>query len=322
MTDLFAFPLALLLLPVPIAAAFLLPPRPAGAGALCVPTAVAEGLAAGEALAARSDRLQAALAWIAWALIVVALAGPQRVLPATALPASAREIVLVLDLSGSMERTDFRLGGKTVRRVDAVKEVAADFVRRRAGDRIGLVFFAEQAEMAAVPTFDVAAVEAAIRDASIGVLGRSTAIGDGLGLALKRLRESSSPSRVVVLLSDGTSTAGAVGPRAAADLARRLGIRVHTIALGVDETLSDTSGGVGSLVDTATLEAIAQTAGGQAFRVRSTEELRAVTDAIDALEAGEAEAPPAAIAEPLWPWPGALALAAATSLFMLQRRRP
>jgi Ca-activated chloride channel family protein len=229
--------------------------------------------------------------------------------------------VLVLDLSGSMERTDFKLEGKTVRRLDAVKVVAAEFARRRAGDRIGLVFFAEQAEMAAVPTFDVAAVEAAIREASIGVLGRSTAIGDGLGLALKRLRESTSPSKVVVLLSDGTSTAGAVGPRAAADLARRLGIRVHTIALGVDEALSDTSGGVGSLVDTATLEAIAAASGGEAFRVRSTEDLRAVTAAIESLEAGEAEAPPAAVAEPLWPWPAGAAFLAATALFLMQRRR-
>ncbi len=172
-----------------------------------------------------------------------------------------------------------------------------------------------------MPTFDLSAVDAALENATIGILGRSTAIGDGLGLAVKRLKDSVSPARVVVLLSDGTATAGAVGPRAAAELARSVGVKVHTIALGSAEELEGSSGAA-SLVDTATLKAIADIGGGEAFRVRSTEDLVAVTDAIDALEAGETQAPAVAIAEPLWTWPAGAALAAMLGLVVLERRRP
>ncbi len=198
-----------------------------------------------------------------------------------ALPMSGRDIMLVLDVSGSMEAKDFTLDGQPVRRLDAVKAVTRDFLRRRAGDRIGLVFFAENAELAAVPTFDIAAIQDVLADTEIGMLGRSTAIGDGLGLALKRLKDSSSASKVVVLLSDGANTAGIVSAQAAAQLARALGVRVHSIALG-----SDTAAGEGAAeqVDAAALEAIAATTGGEAFRVRTTDDLRTVTAAIDALE--------------------------------------
>lgn len=317
----FATPLALLLLPLPLLARWLMPPRPAAAGTVEVPDAVAARLGEGAALAARTGRVKLAVAALAWAAAVLAVAGPQRILPTEALPASAREIVLVIDLSGSMEQKDFTLAGKPVRRIDAVKAVAREFIARRAGDRVGLVLFADEAEVAAVPTFDLEAVVAALDDATIGLLGRSTAIGDGLGLAVKRLRDSTAPSRVVVLLSDGTATAGAVGPRAAAELARSLGIKVHTIALGTDEELAGSSGAA-SLVDTATLGAIAEIGGGEAFRVRTTDDLTAVTEAIDRLEAGETRAPPVAVAEPLWPWPAAAALAGILTLVVLDRRRP
>lgn len=323
MNALFATPLALLALPLPLLATRLLPPRRPPRGSVRVPAAVAARLGAAGAVSAATGgrRVRLALAWTAWLFLVLALAGPQRVLPSAAVPASGREIVLVLDLSGSMEQKDFVLDGRPVRRIEAVKAVARDFVRRRAGDRVGLVLFADQAEVAAVPTFDLAAVDAALAEAEIGVLGRSTAIGDGLGLAVKRLKDSASPSRVVVLLSDGTATAGAVAPAAAAALARELGIRVHTIALGTTEEL-DGSAGVASLVDTKTLEAIAAASGGKAFRVRDTEDLRGVADAIETLETAPTDAPPVVVAEPLWPLAAAAALAAGCALLVFDRRRP
>ncbi len=319
--DGFAWPLAFALLPLPLLARWLLPARSVATGAVVVPESLAGRLTDGEAAAARAGRLRLALAALVWGLTVLAIAGPQRLLPASALPASAREIVLVIDLSGSMEQRDFMLDGKPARRIDAVKAVARSFVARRAGDRVGLVLFADEAEVAAVPTFDLAAVDDALDGATIGILGRSTAIGDGLGLAVKRLKDSPSPSRVVILLSDGTATAGAVGPRAAAELARSVGVKVHTIALGTDEELAGSSGAA-SLVDTATLKAIAEIGGGQAFRVRSTEDLVAVTQAIDGLEAGNTEAPPVAVAEPLWTWPAGAALLAMLALLAAERRRP
>lgn len=319
--EVFADPLAFLLLPLPLLARLLMPAR-ATPGALAVPAAIAGRLEAGIASAARRDARFLALGGLAWILLVTALAGPQRVLPATALPASAHELMVVIDLSGSMETRDMVLNGEKVRRVEAVKAVAAEFMRRRVGDRIGLVLFAEHAEVAAVSTFDVEAVAETMEEAEIGALGRSTAIGDGLGLAIKRLRDSTTPNRVVVLLSDGTSTAGSVSAEDAAALARQLGIRVHTIALGTEEELSPTSVGVASLVDVRTLSAIAAISGGEGFRVSSTEDLEAVVAAIDALEGGRLEAPPTSVAEPLWPLPAAAAFVVLAGLVVLERRRP
>lgn len=318
-----ATPLVLLALPLPLIVQRA-PTSASGSGAaLRVPASLVGADAAGGAegrATAGSGRTILLLAWAAWILLVVAMSGPQTIMPSAALPASGRDIMLVLDFSGSMERKDFSLDGRAVRRIDAVKAVAAEFLRRRAGDRIGLVLFAESAELASVPTFDLAAVEQALRDTEIGTLGRSTAIGDGLGLALKRLKDSTAPSRVAVLLSDGTATAGAVGALAAAELARSLGVRVHTIALGTDAEPGDEAASATSLVDTRALAAIAEASGGEAFRVRTTEDLRSVSAAIESLEASRASAPPVAIARPLWPYPAAAALLLCLAAFVAERR--
>ncbi|HSI42111.1 MAG TPA: VWA domain-containing protein [Xanthobacteraceae bacterium] len=313
-----ATPLVLLALPLPLLAAYLLRPSGTRSAALRVPASIlppADGAGGG----AGARRAPVLLAWAAWIALVVALSGPRIVTHAAALPMSGREIVLALDVSGSMESKDFLLDGAKVRRLDAVKAVAAEFLRRRGGDRIGLVFFAEQAEMAAVPTFDLASVEGVLAETEIGLLGRSTAIGDGLGLALKRLNDSSAPSRLVVLLSDGANTAGIVGADAAAALARDLGIRVHTIALGSDELAAD---GLSGEVDASTLARIAETSGGRAFRVRTTDDLRAVTAAIDAMEAGRMAGAPVSLARDLWPYPAVLALALCLAGATAGRARP
>ncbi|MEJ1162011.1 VWA domain-containing protein [Prosthecomicrobium sp. N25] len=313
----FATPLALLLLPLPLLAARLLPPARGASAALVVPETVAAGFAEarGSGLAAAGRRL---VPWLLWAALVVALAGPRAVLPAPALPASGRDILLTLDLSGSMDRRDFLLDGRQVRRLDAVKAVAADFVRGRGGDRVGLVIFAEQAYVAAPPTHDLAAVVRAIEGAEIGIAGRSTAISDGLGLALKRLEPSTAASRVVILMSDGVNNAGTVKPMEAAGLARELGIRVHTIALGPRD-LGEGDGDP-DVVDAGTLRQVAEASGGEAFRVKTTQDLKAVGAAIDRLETSRTAAPVAEVHRDLWPWPAGLALALAL-LLMIDRRR-
>ncbi|WP_407068125.1 VWA domain-containing protein [Methylobacterium crusticola] len=236
---------------------------------------------------------------------------------AAALPASGREIVLALDLSGSMERIDFALDGRTTSRLAAVKRVGADFIRRRAGDRIGLVIFADQADVAAAPSFDTAAVARALEEARIGLVGRSTGIGDGLGLALKRLADAPGPAKVVILLSDGANNAGQTTPRDVAILARELGVRVHTIALGPRD-LADADGEQ-DVVDSEALRDVAATSGGRFFRVRTSDDLAAVADAIDALEGGSARAPPVPLRRDLWPWPGAVALMSAVALLLARR---
>ncbi|MCO6402350.1 VWA domain-containing protein [Aurantimonas endophytica] len=313
----FAFPYAFLLVPLPFLALLLLPPRRAATGALIVPAAIAERLTAGSAnrVKARARRLLPAMLWLA---LVVALAGPQRIEPVAALPTSGRDIVLSIDLSGSMEKEDFALDGAPVSRLDAVKRVASSFVRSRAGDRVGLVIFAETAYFAAPLTFDVESVARAIEEAVIGISGRSTAIADGLGLAMKRLERSDAASRVVILLSDGANNAGTVQPDDAGALARRLGIRVHTIALGPEDL--ETAPQSRDAVDTATLRSIASESGGETFRVRTSADLEAVTDAIDALETSAFDRPAAQIHRAYWVYPGSLALLLSLGLVLGGRR--
>lgn len=320
-----ASPYALVLLPLPLLAARLMPPERVGAsGALRVPPSLVAEAARGDSVAGRG-RGRTLLVWTLWTALVVALAGPRLVLPATALPASGREIMLVMDLSGSMERRDFALDGQTVTRLAAVKRVGTDFIRRRAGDRIGLVIFANESYVAASPSFDTATVARALDDATIGLVGRSTGIGDGLGLALKRLTPAgpeaegvpAATAKVVILMTDGANNAGQTTPRDVAGLAKELGVRVHTIALGPRD-LSNAEGEQ-DVVDTETLRDIADLTGGRMFRVKTTDDLIAMAEAIDALEGGRAKAPPVPLRKDLWPWPAALAFLAAAGLLASRR---
>lgn len=314
-----ATPAALALLPLPLLARRLLPPVHHAKAALLVPPTIARqfreagriGLAA---------RLPVVLPAVLWCALVLALAGPQRLVDTGALPVSGRDIVLVLDLSGSMETEDFQIDGRTVSRLDAVKAVSAAFARRREGDRMGLVIFAEAPYFATPMTYDAEAVARAIEGATIGISGRSTAISDGLGLAMKRLAAGDAASRVVVLLSDGVDTSGRVAPVGASRLAAELGIRLHTIALGV--TATGEAGANRDSVDAGTLEKMAAATGGQTFRVRSTADLAAVSADIDRMEATAHQAASVSVQKPYWAWPAGLALAAGLALLAGAGLRP
>ena len=303
----FSTPIAVLLLPLPLLAAWLLPRRKAVGGALRVPDSVLARF--GEAAGARPGLALRAASWLPrllWLALVVALAGPRLAMGTTGATATGRDIMLVLDLSGSMLQQDFEIDGRKASRVAVLKKAGAEFIRRRGGDRIGLVIFAEQAYAVAPLTFDTETVGRALEQAEIGIVGRSTAIGDGLGLALKRLSASSAKSRVIVLLSDGANDAGSTDPRAVAGLAKTMGVRIHTIAMGLYDL--ESGGEQRDAVDSAALRQIAETSGGTAFRVRKSEDLDAASRAIDALEASPLRAPPRVIYRELWIWPAGLAL--------------
>jgi Ca-activated chloride channel family protein len=300
-----AFPLALLLLPLPLLMR-LLPPGTARGG-LRVPPQVFAGAVEGAALPRGLVP-----ATLAWGLLVLALAGPQMDRQSGLMQASGRDILLALDLSGSMEKRDFSLDGQPISRLEAVKSVASRFVAARRGDRIGLVVFGDRAYVAQPPTFDVDAVARAITEAQIGISGRATAISDGLGLAIRRFASSDAPTRIVVLLSDGVDTKGKVGAADAARLAAEHGIRVHTIALGPDDL--ETRPKARDAVDAATLRAVAQASGGTSFRVRGMADLEAMAATLDRLEPSPAERPPLRFWQSLWVWP-----AAAAGLLMLWR---
>lgn len=303
-----ADPLLLLLLPLPFLAARLLRPRPISGGALHVPDTIGNRLLAGAQGRAggASLRWRQGLLWSIWILLLLALAGPRELAPVPALKVSGRDLAIVLDLSGSMVRDDFHLDGSQVTRQEAVTTVGADFARRRGGDRVALIVFGSEAYYAAPFTFDVEAVARRIEQATIGISGRATNISDGLGLALKRLRDSEAASRVVILLSDGVNNAGATNPRGVAELAAAMGVRVHTIALGPKD-LTTAEAGERGVVDAATLRAISQVSGGESFRVRTTEDLVAVAEALDRLEATDGDGLAAEVFHEFWLWPAGLA---------------
>ena len=303
-----ADPWVLILLPVPWLAVRLLGPRDIRGAALMVPDRIGATLVrAGRAGGSGQVQLRRSLPWLVWALVLIALSGPRDLAPVSALKVTGRDLAVVLDLSGSMVRDDFYLDGQQITRLQAVTRVAAEFVRRRGGDRVALIVFGSEAYYAAPFSFDVKAVARRIEQATIGISGRATNIADGLGLALKRMQNSDAATRVVILLSDGKNNAGATNPRGVADLAAQMGVRVHTIALGPKD-LTTAKLGEHGVVDAATLSAISKVSGGQNFRVRTTNDLFAVSAALDRLEATDSDGLAAEIYRDFWVWPASLAL--------------
>lgn len=310
-TLILAAPLALLLLPLPLLARRVLPQRPAQGAAMRLP----EGIAAAAEPASRPHHLLGRarlLKALVWCGLVLALAGPARLVATADTSASGRDIMLSLDLSGSMAIEDFDLDGRRISRLEAVKQVAQGFVTSRAGDRIGLVLFADRAYVAAPLTHDLAAVSRAIEEASIGITGRSTAIAEGLGLALKRVVAGAARGQVVVLLSDGKETGARMDARQVAALAAERGVRVHTIALGPDDL--ETRPAARDAVDIAMLRDIAGASGGTSYRVRDMADLAAMAADLDRLEPNPSRRPPVLVPQPIWIWPAMVALLAALGL--------
>lgn len=309
----FATPWAFLLLPLPLVAWLVLPPRIRQGGAVYLP----DSLLTPAAALPRHRRLRLALAVLSWAALVTALAGPERLVPMRDTSASGRDIILTLDMSGSMLTEDFVLDGVQISRLDAIKRVASEFVAARQGDRIGLVLFADRAYVAAPLTHDLTAVTTAIEEASIGITGRSTAIAEGLGLALKRIADPAQ-SRVIVLLSDGRDTQQRLDPAQVAALAAAHGVRVHTIALGPEDT--ETRPTARDAVDTVTLRAIAEASGGQSWRVRTMDDLQAMAADLDRVEPNPSARPPVIVARPAWVWPAVVGGLAALGLGVREAR--
>lgn len=237
------------------------------------------------------------LQWLVWTLLVLALARPQWVGEPVELPASGRDLMVSIDISGSMETPDLQLNGRPVSRLWVVKHLLADFIKEREGDRIGLVLFGEKAYLQTPLTFDLKTISHMLLETEIGLAGSSsTAIGDGIGLAVKRLKERPAENRVLILLTDGQNKSGALTPIEAAKLAKHAGITIYTIGVGADEmiirdTLFRTERKVNPSeeLDEETLTAIADMTGGQYFRARDEQEFRKIYAELDKLEPIEKE---------------------------------
>ncbi|MEL0068603.1 MAG: VWA domain-containing protein [Gammaproteobacteria bacterium] len=260
-----------------------------------------------------------------WLLVVTATARPQYVGDAIDLPSSGRDLLLAVDISGSMEATDLELSGRKVSRLDVVKSVLDDFIDRREGDRIGLILFGEQAYLQTPLTFDRDTVRIMLNESAIGLAGASrTAIGDGIGLAVKRLQQRQVDSRVLILLTDGQNNTGAVSPLKAAELASQVGIKIYTIGVGAERMVVDSFFGKRTLnpskdLDEDTLIAVAEATDGQYFRARNTQELEEIYAVLDAVEPVEDDPETFRPVKALFYWPLGLALLLASLLLIEQR---
>jgi Ca-activated chloride channel family protein len=206
-----------------------------------------------------------------------------------------------------------------VDRLTATKFVAGDFIERRAGDRIGLILFGENAYLQAPMTHDRETVRTLMYESAIGLAGKATAIGDAIGLAVKRLRERGAASKVLILLTDGANTAGAVQPLEAADLAAREGLKIYAIGVGADEMIIRDFFGSRKVnpsadLDEATLRGIAERTGGRYFRARDTEELEEIYALLDELEPVDQDIRRFRPRQSLYYWPLAFSVALTTLL--------
>ncbi len=287
--SLFAWPWLLLALPLPWLVRRLLPAAPSAAPALRVPYGERLDAIGGRSVRARPQSL-GLLPWLAWALLCVAAARPQQLGEIVQPPQVGRDLMMAVDLSGSMDERDIELGGRVVTRLTAAKAVLADFLERRSGDRVGLVVFGDRAYALTPLTRDLDTVREQLDGTVTGLAGRATAIGDAIGLATKRLQQQPTEQRVLILLTDGVNTAGALDPAKAAQIARDSGVRIHTIAFGGYGAGLSVFGvpirmpGNSDMTDEAGLKRIAELTGGRAFVARDVDQLAGIYAEIDRLE--------------------------------------
>ncbi|WP_295442521.1 VWA domain-containing protein [uncultured Thiodictyon sp.] len=323
-----AWPWVLAVLPLPLLAYLLPPARPAGGAALRLPFyAELPGITA--ATAGRRSAWRIAAALLTWLLLVLAAARPEWVGAPVSLPVAGRDLMLAVDISGSMEQPDYELDNRMVSRLAVVKAVAAGFIERRTQDRLGLILFGSNAYVQTPLTFDGHTVAAMLRDAVVGLAGKETAVGDAIALAVKRLRAEPADNRVLIVLTDGASNTGALAPLAAAELAKQAGVRVYTIGIGGGEIGINTPLGVrlmrqGDDYDPETLKRIAELTGGRFFAATGREELEAVYKELDRLEPSRRDERTYRPRESLFVWPaaGALGLSVLMAAALLRRRTP
>jgi Ca-activated chloride channel family protein len=263
-----------------------------------------------------SRRLHSWLLYLFWALLVAALMRPQWLEPHTENRTEGYDLMLAVDTSRSMTALDFTLDDKQVSRMQVVKGVVSKFIKARRGDRVGLVIFGSRAFVLSPLTFDLNAVDKLLNELVPAIAGPATAMGDAMGLGVKKLRERPEGSRVLILVTDGKNEGGIIPPLKAAQLAKQEGIKIYTIGVGSDKARVRMLGpdmqtyqwARGLAFDEETLQEIAGITGGAYFRATDTEALEKVYQRIGELEKTEAESRTLFIPRPLYPWPLAFAL--------------
>lgn len=323
----FEWPWLGLLLPLPMLLRWLLPAQAqTEQAALIVP--FLDDFPSGDSRRVSTQRRWPVyLASLAWVLFVAACTRPQWLGEPLELAVTGRDLMLAVDVSGSMEEKDFFINDKSYDRLTATKYVVSDFVERRVGDRLGLILFGTRAFLHVPLTFDRKTVQTLLNEAFIGITDDDpqTSIGDAIGLAVKRLQDEKAESRVLILLTDGANTAGELAPLKAAQIAAEHHLKIYTIGIGADEILVRSLFGTRRVnpsadLDEKTLQAIADTTGGRYFRARNTEELDQIYAILDQLEPVEKDKQFFRPKSELYYWPLGLAMLLA-ALLAVERLR-
>ncbi len=316
-----AFAWALLLLPAPWLVWRLVPPYRVRVSSLRFPffrriaeAAGAEPRAGAVVLVRR--RLQMVAAILFWALLVTALARPERVGEPIEIVKAARDVILAIDISGSMDEHDFvAVDGARIQRLEAVKRVVGQFVEARNGDRIALIVFGAKAFVQAPFTEDLRTVRELLEQSEVGMAGPHTVIGDAIGLAIRTFEASKIKQRLLILLSDGADTGSRMSPVNAAEIAAQNGVEIYTIGVGDPEATGE------QRVDRTALEDIAARANGRFFFAGDEAGLASVYERINEMTPREVETLSFRPREPLGHWPlGAAAILALAAVAWLHLR--
>jgi len=264
------------------------------------------------------------LAMLVWGLLVLAASNPVWLDEPIAIDQSGRAIMLAVDLSGSMKLGDMRWRGQAARRIDVVKAVGTAFIKSRTGDRLGLILFGSNAYLQAPLTFDRTTVYEMLDDATVGLAGPRTAIGDAIGLAVKSLDRYQDKEKTLILLTDGANNAGHVKPETVADLAAKNHIRIYTIGLGANQMQrQDLFGPViynpSQDLDERTLKAISKKTGGVFFRATSVGDLKNIYEKINQLVPIKSDQAYLQPKTPIYPWLLGIALLLVVVFLILRR---
>lgn len=284
-----------------------------------------------------SRRTRSRLGGLTWlwpilvaAFMVVGLARPQRMHSSTEVTAHGIDIVLLLDVSGSMQALDFTLEGRRLNRIAIVKTVVSKFIDERPNDRIGLIAFAASPYLVSPLTLDHDWLQQNLERVNVGVGDDGTAIGSAIAAGVNRLRGTTAKSKVVILLTDGVNNSGKISPIAAAEAAHALGVKVYTIGVGVRGKapipVRDEAGRTHVIlatvdVDEKTLQSVAQETGGQFYRATDTDSLQRIYDQINRFETSAQSMQKFEHADELYRWPLYLALGILGPGLLLQQTR-
>jgi Ca-activated chloride channel family protein len=283
----------LLLLPLPLLVRTLLVEARTRQLALCVPLLNGRTPAA-RSLSQPSLRPAGLCLWFFWVCLVLAASRPFWLGDPVSRTISGRDLMLAVDISGSMKEADMTINGEASSRIDVLKLVVGEFIERRQGDRLGLILFGTNAYTYVPLTFDLGALGDLLDDVSTGLAGRHTAIGDAIGLALKTMRKQRSRHKVLILVTDGSNTAGFENPIVAAQAAAQQGLTIYSIGIGSDAKNLEQIYGLrnipsGIVLNERVLRRIAQVSDGRYFRATNLAALEQIYLELDKLEPLEYE---------------------------------